>query len=411
MSTDDPHGRLSRRGFFGSSAAAVAAAGGWQRRLAAEESEEASSKPYEVRGPSGLRLRRFGKTGRYVSVIAGNETLPTPVAQRALQLGVNYWHKAGEIGGTAARRPADLSEMLEKRNARKSVLIDFAHGNPLVEQDKDKLVAEFKEAMRRCGFDFVDFYKMHGGYTREDVAAFEDLKQQGLVGALAASLHDAPEIVKEIVDFESLDAIQIPINRPMVFWSDRRSGGRLRELCAYCKQKGVGVIGMKTLAGGPTRWQANHRLIARLKKFFPDTKSLAKAIIKDVLTIDGLSSLVVMCQTEQQLREAVDASGGQLADSERRGLDVFAAGMRSEFCQMCGRCQQACPQGVAVRDVLRAELHFAAYADRAGASQIYRAVPRYRRASACDGCEQCARACPNGIPIVRRIRQVGEWMA
>ena len=84
---------LTRRRFLQTTTGAAVAVGLESSLTAGQPKKLPTQKPYEIRGPNGMRLRLFGRTGRYISVIAGNETFPTPVADKAIALGINYWHK------------------------------------------------------------------------------------------------------------------------------------------------------------------------------------------------------------------------------------------------------------------------------------------------------------------------------
>jgi hypothetical protein len=357
-----------------------------------------------------MRYRLFGRTGRYISVIAGNEIFPLDVTRKALDCGINFWHKTNGCEYPATRKPHELSDGLRKKKRRKAVMVEFSHGDePGI--TRDKLIAEFKDALVRFRFDSVDFYKMHGIYSEEGVAAFKELKQQGLVRHLAASLHYTLDEIKAFVDRGDLDAIQIMINSPMIVWSRSESGQDLRKLCAHCKKKSIGVIGMKTMVGGPRGWRFMKATVKQLKEYFPDTKSIAQAIVKDVLSIDGLSSCVIACRTMRQFSDTVGALSLKLSARERKGLDLFAAAVRGQFCQSCGHCEKTCPQRIPVAQLMRAELYRTAYDDPDRAWKVCRSLPASRNPNACSGCARCEQVCPHGIPIVRRLSSLRDFLA
>jgi predicted aldo/keto reductase-like oxidoreductase len=212
--------------------------------------------------------------------------------------------------------------------------------------------------------------------------------------------------VKQIVDKGVLDAIQIMINPLFTFWSGEYAGAKVRDLCAHCKEKGVGVVAMKTMVGGTKKWESNPALFDRLKKYFPNARNVARAIVKDVLSMDGVSAVGVACRDIQQFQDAVSAVGRKLSSTEREGLEVFASAMRSEFCQMCGRCEMSCPQGVPIREMMRAELYLTAYDDPDSARKVYMSVPRWRRPERCDGCSRCESSCPNGVRVGQNLRRL-----
>ena len=346
-------------------------------------------RPYEAVGPTGMRYRLFGRTGWYISVVAGNESFPAPVAERAMMLGVNYWHKAQGI--------RHLPELIRKHNARKWTMVEFC-----IDPGKSKaqIVSNFKRRMSALGYEYVDWFKMHVRWDDTLFEAFQDLKGEGLVRWLSVSFHAKPQDVRRYVDSGAIDAVQIMVNPT--------SGREVRELCSHCLKKGVGVIAMKTMAGGPRRWAKDPRLVKALKKHFPDIKSIPQAIVKFVLSIPGVSSVVVACRNFDQLRDTVLGAGMKLTATERRGLEALGAALRAEFCELCGECELACPKGLPVREILRMELYLVAYEDRRAALEVYKSLPRRARPEVCDLCGLCETRCPRGIPVVERIRAVIE---
>ena len=266
----------------------------------------------------------------------------------------------------------------------------------------DQAEREFKSALRRLGYSHVEWFKMHIRWDDRLLEAFRRLKQQGLVRWLSVSFHASPEVIKRHVDSGLIDQIQISLNPT--------SSKSVLDLCAYCKSKGVAVIAMKTMAGGPGRWRRNPRLMRVLKQYFPNIRSIPQAIVKFVLSIPGVSSVVVACKNLEQLRDVMAGAGLRLTAEERRGLEVLGAAMRSEFCQLCGECEPACPRGLPVREFMRMELYLTAYGDRDAAYEVYKSLPRWMRPEACDGCGLCERACPQGVSVVERIRAVLRGM-
>ena len=336
-----------------------------------------------------MRYRLFGRTGWYISVIAGNESFPAPVADRAMGLGVNYWHKAQGI--------RHLPELIRKHNARRWTMVEFCidPGKP-----KAQIVANFKSRMRALGYDYVDWFKMHVRWNDTLFEAFQDLKREGLVRWLSVSFHARPQEVRRYVDAGAIDAVQIMVNPT--------SSREVIDLCAHCLKKGVGVIAMKTMAGGPKRWAKNQRLMQVLRQHFLDLKSVPRAIVKFVLSIPGVSSVVVACKNLDQLRDAISGAGMRLAAMERRGLEALGAALRSEFCQLCGECERLCPKGLPIREFMRMELYLSAYGDRRTAWEVYKSLPRWKRPEACDFCGLCERACPRGISVAERTRAISE---
>jgi ferredoxin len=75
----------------------------------------------------------------------------------------------------------------------------------------------------------------------------------------------------------------------------------------------------------------------------------------------------------------------------------------------CGQCLGACPEQLAIHDVLRHRMYFEDYGDEKEAMRLSSRLER--DASVCAGCAApCAGACPVGIPIQERMVGAHEML-
>jgi len=158
------------------------------------------------------------------------------------------------------------------------------------------------------------------------------------------------------------------------------------------KQRGVGVVAMKTLKGAKA---------TVLKDFADSTQAFSQAAFKWVLSNPDVSGLVVSITDQNQVDEYLYASGAPLKDADVALLQRYDAAITRDYCRPgCGACLDHCPYGVPVDDIFRYAMYAENYGRVGEASARYAALAADRRASQCLDCPApCAAACPFDIPI------------
>jgi len=158
------------------------------------------------------------------------------------------------------------------------------------------------------------------------------------------------------------------------------------------KQRGVGVVAMKTLKGA-------HATV--LKNFADPSQAFSQAAFKWVLSNPDVGGLVVSIHDFNQIDEYLYASGQPLKDSDVALLGRYDALIAHDYCRPgCGACLEHCPYDVPVDDIFRYAMYFENYGRKHGARERYAALSADHNASRCLSCAApCAAACPFDIPI------------
>lgn len=203
------------------------------------------SAPPRVEG-SGMRQRKFGRTGMSVSevgfgswAIGGgaygsverSESLRA--LARAEELGCNFVDTAMVYGDSEAI----LGEFLESRRSRWVVATKYSGQAEGMERTLEKQL----QALRT---DAVDFYQIHWAPSAEEGGLYESLyrlKKAGKARFVGISLKTARDI-DNAIDHTSIDGFQVPMNllapQPFV--------GRLEKIRA----SGLGIIVRSALREG-----------------------------------------------------------------------------------------------------------------------------------------------------------------
>jgi predicted aldo/keto reductase-like oxidoreductase len=127
----------------------------------------------------------------------------------------------------------------------------------------------------------------------------------------------------------------------------------------------------------------------------------AQAAFRWVLSNPDVDGLIVSMTSNEAINEFVAASGFRALESEDLPLlQRYAQLNAGSYCRNgCNTCQESCPYGVAIPDVLRTRMYAVDYHDTRMARSEYAMITR--NATACLSCSgrPCAGACPYGVRI------------
>jgi predicted aldo/keto reductase-like oxidoreductase len=378
---------LSRRDLF-LAAGATAAAGFLLSSPASRALAADGETPAPAAAPAQVLVaptRRMGRTNLQASVIAGNESMSDPaLVDAAMDMGVNYWHKGGGYLAKALKKYGRDKQLVE--------LCCDATGSA------DKDVERFKGQLGK-ELEYADFYKMHGSYNEHMLEAFGRLKEQGLARHLSASFHDHNDALRAIKT-GNLDQVQIG--------ASALGGESVAKVLAAAKEADCGVIFMKTMMGGEKDW-GNEGLKKVIAPYTEMGFSTPQAIAAACLAMDGVTSLVVITNSVDRLRSLVEAAA-RTAGDRTASLSQGAPAAR-RFCAVCGACSGVCPWGVAIQDIMRAEMYAAGYGEMRRAKALYASIPKRPSDAPCADCGACAKACPFKVASPERISSAARMLA
>ena len=395
---------LSRRDMMRLGATGVAAAGLANLPVLADE-KAASDK---------LPRRRYGRTGLEIGWLVGASDWPKELIPRAVNAGVNYWHKAQKWSAhtlpPALRRLPRESYYLECVVDR--VNGDHAHGKI----DEEQHYQFVKGCLKESGVGYYDVFKFHFGYHSVEeakqnpgmVRAFERLKKEGLVKHLAISQHHynsirgdmAWEILDYLADHQPYEAAQF-----FHTFGDRKE---VQEWIAVAKKKDIGTIAMKTM-GGVGRAGRDERF----KKLLADPKyrgsTPGAAMVRWLKSNENLTAAVIATQNFDQFREnAGAASSLVMGPQDQATLGLLSGYNKGLTCLLCAECVSSCPEHIGIADIFRYERYARDYLDLDRARKEYAALTR--NGTSCVGCGDCLPACSQEIDIAAKLKEVHQLL-
>ena len=260
-----------------------------------------------------LPKRRYGRTGLEIGWLVGASDWPKELIPRAVNAGVNYWHKAQRWNANTLP-PALKSQPRESYYLE--CVVDRVNGDHNRGQiDEEQHYQFVKKCLKESGVGYYDVFKFHFGYhsvkeIKENpgmVRAFERLKKEGLVKHLAISQHHynsiggdfAWEIMGYLAENRPYEATQF-----FHTFGDRKE---VQEWIDVAKKKDIGTIAMKTMGGVGRAAQDE-----TFKKLLADPKyqgsTPGAAIVKWLKSNENLTAAVIATKNFDQFRENASAA-------------------------------------------------------------------------------------------------------
>lgn len=356
--------------------------------------------------PQVRRYSTLGRTGLKISDIsfgssrlsAGDEDL----VRHAFDRGINYFDSADTYSGgesettigNALKGKRDKVFLTSKTMAR-------------ADDSRGSMMTALETSLRRLQTDHVDVYFNH---AVNDPARLKNpewyefvsqARSQGKIRFTGMSGHagNLAECLDYAIDSGHCDVILCAHNfgqDPRFFQRFTRNFDmiaiqpELPRLMEKAKRHGVGVVVMKTLMG------------ARLNDMRPYESggaTFSQAAFRWVLSNPNVDALIVTMTSRALIDEYLGASGARAtAAQDLPLLNRYASLNGDSQCRpACNECANACPYGVPIADVMRTRMYARDYGDIRLARSEYAMLSG--NAAACLSCDAkpCAGACPHGI--------------
>ena len=373
---------------------------------------------YRTLGPNGPEVSVLGFGCMRLPVVGGrqdeiDEPLATSMIRSAIDAGVNYVDTAYPYHGTSLTEPGQ-SEVVVGRalrdGYRERVLLATKLPSWLVNTrgDMDRFL---DQQLERLGSDHLDCYLLHSLNT----AMWENLEALGVTEFLDSaiadgriryagfSFHDELPLFKRIVDAYDWTFCQIQYN---VLDIDYQAGSRgLR----YAAARGLGVIVMEPLKGGRLAGRVPDDVAAAWRTADVQ-RTPAEWALRWVWNDADVSMLLSGMSASEQLAENLAVAEHALPDSlteseidlAERVRDVYRARIVAD-CTGCKYCMP-CPAGIDIPGCIRPLNNALLYDDVESARTAYAKV--VVKASACTQCGSCEERCPQGIAIPDVLEEV-----
>lgn len=357
--------------------------------------------------------RTLGKTGIALPIVSMgvmNADIPGLIP-RSYELGIRHFDTAA--GYQQGRNEEMVGRMIKEMGVRDKVIISTKVVRLGWSRDRGQTQAQtyspaevkahfndvFEGSLKRLQMEDVDILYNHAADSEADInsegtlEAMTALKKEGKAHFLGVSSHQAEMALKEAMKLGVYDVVLIPINFTMA-----SNEGLLRTIDEAAK-KGIGLVAMKTQAGGATRPDP------KLGK--PLRPASMTALLKWVLQHDSITTAIPGYTSYEQLEQNFSvASNLAYSPEEQEFLSDKNAVANSQFCVQCGKCRPDCPLGVDIPQLMRSHMYAVQYSNLSLAAETMAAITCGKGLTACAGCESCRAVCRNSVNIARKIEHL-----
>lgn len=349
--------------------------------------EKVKSTPAEKRG---IEFRQLGRTGLKVTAVSMGvmNCSDHSVVRRAYDLGINFYDTAHSYQG--GKNEVLLGECL--KDVRDKVYIQ----TKVQKADENKMMEMLNESLRRLQTDYVDVLLSHSLRSAEDVkdekliSFLHTAKKQGKARFIGFSTHSKmEECLKEAAALREHDVILVAYNF--------KCGPGLKDAIAECARAGIGIVAMKTQAGGFSD--------SGLEGLTPH-----QAALKWVLEDKNVACAVPGVRSIDQLEELFSVMGKSLTARDIKALEEYQRAYASQLCAMCGTCEGQCPYGVPVQDVMRCLMYYEGYKDIDLARTSYAELMSSTSINHCADCSECTVKCAQGLAVQLRMQKALRYL-
>jgi predicted aldo/keto reductase-like oxidoreductase len=373
---------------------------------------------YRTLGQTGVRVSALGFGAMRLPTCGSESAVDAPRAiemiRYAIDRGVNYLDTAYVYHGGNGESAVGQA-LAEGYRDRVYLATKLPVWSVTSQADCERLL---NEQLARLGTDHVDFYLLHcvqqKSWLRMRELGVLDWARRAQRGGrfrhFGFSFHDDYATFAEIVDGFDWEFCQIQYN---YVCEDVQAGTRG---LVYAAQRGLGVIVMEPLFGG-TLANPPPTVRAIWDAACPPGNPVELALQwlwhkpEVSFVLSGMSTLD---QVRQNIDSACRSRVGGLT-TEQEGL---LARVRDEYqrlapipCTKCGYCLP-CPSGVDIP--LNFELFNQATVLQGSSAQLcrnlYLSLPEAVRATACEECGRCEERCPQHLAVRELLPQIGRHL-
>lgn len=343
---------------------------------------------YQTEKKGKIVTRKLGKTGMELPVVsfgvmrADNSNL----IKAALHAGVKHF---------------DTAHVYQNGNNEKmlgEVLNDYPRDSFTIStkvkpEEKKGFLEKFDTSLERLKMDYVDILYVHALDSREQVLSEDTLdalkiaKEQGKALHVGVSTHsNEPEVIKAAIDSGVYEVILTAYN----FKQDHVE--LLTKRINEASDAGIGIVAMKTMAGGKLGKDAE--------------KMQFQAALKWALKNGHVHTTIPGITTFKELEENLDVMNNLSLTKDEEEFLSFAYSQEGLYCNGCQQCTNTCKKHLPIPDMMRAFMYAYGYGEMNKAKQEIASLGISE--NPCIDCSICTASCIKGFNIPGKVADISR---
>jgi uncharacterized protein len=350
----------------------------------------------------GIIYRTLGKTGMKVPVISfGVMRADNPnLCKAAYEKGIKLFDTAN--GYQNGNNETMLGNLL-KDYPRNSFFLATKvkpigtdrEGKPSNQTTAEDFLEKFNTSLTRLKLDYVDILYVHDVRCAEMleykpiVNAVQKLKKEGKIKFMGFSTHmNEPVVIDAAASLNTWDVILTSYNFKQTYINE------LNSAIKKANNAGIGIVAMKTLAGGGF-------LDKEKTKPINSTAALKWALSNpDIHT--AIPGMTDFDQLDLNVKILADIT---MSDNEKKDL-ILARAETGLYCTGCTKCVSACPLNLPVPDLMRAYMYAYGYSNPAMAYSLLSELGTSD--NPCKDCGSCKVNCTKNFDIKGKIADISR---
>jgi predicted aldo/keto reductase-like oxidoreductase len=250
-------------------------------------------------------------------------------------------------------------------------------GLPTAETTAEDFLAKFSTSLSRLQMDYVDILYVHDISNPEYLEykpvmnAVRKLKKEGKVKFIGFSTHrNEPAVIEAAATKGEWDVILTSYNFQQAYRKE------LDEAVHKAAQAGIGIVAMKTLAGGGFMDKEKTKPI--------NTTAAIKWVLSNPDITTTIPGMTQFDQLDLNLPILKDIA---MSDQEKTDI-LIAAAEPGLFCSGCHDCLSKCTRKIDIPDMMRAYMYAYGYNNPAQAKILLKEL-----GYGDDPCRDCSAAC------------------